>query len=87
MRAYRGAGTALLLTLLSGCSTAGGLFSNDPEPAHPVASAAPNQSCIQIAAQRSQDAVMAGYAEDGSADQKGIYDATYRDCVAWQHPR
>lgn len=63
------------------------MFSNDPEPAHPVESAVPNQSCTQIAAQRADDAVMAGYAEDGSADQKDIYNTTYRDCVAWQRPR
>lgn len=87
MRAYRGVGAALLLTLLSGCSTTGSLFSNDPEPVHSATGDPPNHTCIRIAAQRADDAAMAGYVEAGSADQKDVYNATYRDCVAWQHGR
>jgi hypothetical protein len=89
MWAYRGARAALLLSLslLSGCSAAGSLFSTGPEPAQSVEAVPPDQGCAGIASQRADDAVIAGYAARGSADEKDVYNATYRDCVAWQKRR
>ncbi len=88
MRAGTNAGIAMVLFLgLSGCSQDGSLFSYDT--AGPVRHATAesnspqqNGSCAQIANQRADDAVMAGYVSDGSAGRAKIYDVTYRDCTS-----
>jgi len=93
MSFYWGAcATAFLLVGLTGCASAGSLFSEDNiEPAQSVERDPPaasgdsfNKSCTYIAAQRADDALLAGYVTADSPDQKKIYNATYRDCVDWQ---
>jgi hypothetical protein len=85
MRSYRNHGAAVaLFALLSGCSAAPGLFSYDTAPDPPPARDAAYRSCAYVAAQRADDAVLAGYAEEASADKKEIYDKTYRACATWQ---
>lgn len=92
MSFYWGAcATAFLLVGLTGCASAGSLFSEDIEPAQSIERDPPqqqgssfNKSCNYIAEQRADDALLAGYVTANSPDQKAIYNATYRDCVDWQ---
>lgn len=84
MRTFRGVGAALLLTVLSGCSAGGSLFAQDAAQVQSADRDPPDDDCAKVAARRADDAVLAGYVEEGSADQKDIYNSTYRDCVDWK---
>ncbi len=89
---------AILLLDLSGCSTAGSLFSYDSGASGDTdadnsaraavetsASAPTNDSCAKVATQRADDAVLALYVSEGSPEQQKVYRTTYRECVAWHH--
>ena len=97
MRSGAKAGIAAFLFLsLSGCSSAGSLFSYNPSqsdasPRGPARTATvepdvrpDNGACNFVADERADDAVMAGYVTDGSPARQEIYNVTYRDCVS-QH--
>ena len=84
MRGHPRVCTAFLVVFLCGCSGSGSLFSSDPDPQGAASRDPSSESCVRIATQRAEDAVAAGYVAEGSADEKDVYSATYRDCATWQ---
>lgn len=76
----------ILFLPLAGCSTFEGAFSETaPKQAQAVDSdSSASRSCALVASQRADDAVMALYVGEGSAEQQEIYQATYRSCLSWR---
>lgn len=88
MRAFWGMGAAAaLFTALGSCSTYDSMFSDAaPKQAQSVEHDRAEQdstACVRVASERADDATMANYVNAGSAEQQDIYQATYRDCLAW----
>lgn len=76
---------AILFVPLADCSTYNSVFSDAAskqaqavEPDSPV-----SRDCARVASERADDAAMAFYVSAGSAEQRDIYQSTYRDCLAW----
>jgi hypothetical protein len=63
-------GFAVLALVLGGCETQSAMPQTNLQ----------NQNCAAVAEGRARDAGLNGY--DGDM-QKQIYDATYKECVAW----
>lgn len=77
---------AVLFVPLAGCSTFDSAFSESaPKQAQAIDSdSLASRNCTSVASQRADDAVMALYVSEGSAEQQQIYQATYRSCLSWQ---
>ncbi len=79
---------ASLASLPGGCATKSSWLFYDAQqntaPSTTSELATPQeQLCAKVAAERADDAVMANYARQGSAAQRNIYEASYRDCMSW----
>lgn len=77
--------TTILFVPLAGCSTYDSAFSDAaPKQAQAVENnSLAERQCARVAAERADDAVMAFYVSEGSAEQQEVYQATYRACLAW----
>lgn len=84
MRAPKSFMALALTSVITGCSSMEiSAVRETPAQAEEAETGPSYDGCVRLAAERADDALMAGYVDEGSPEQKAVYDFTYGKCVAW----